>query len=163
MDQRPPTGQPARPAQPGSTPTRIKLWKVSHVVLRVADLERSLPFYLETLGMVLRSRLPGAAHLDAGGITLTLLQPPTGAPAPPGNASEVVFETHDVRAAYAWLRSRAVPFTGELRVVSTDHGRDLLAASFRDPDGHLLCITGWTTARQPVAGAPVTPRDLTNR
>lgn len=155
----PSSGQPA--------PSRIKLWKVSHVVLRVADLERSLVFYSDTLGMVMRSRLPGAAHMDGGGVTLTLLQPPPGAASAValGGASEIVFETHDVRAAHAWLRSRGAPFTGGLRAVVTDKGRDLLAGSFRDPDGHMLCITGWCASRAPAPGArhEITASDLTKR
>jgi hypothetical protein len=54
-------------------------------------------------------------------------------------------EFDDVRAAYEELSGRGVPFEIELRPVTSDGERDLLAAHFRDPDGHVASVTGWVT------------------
>ncbi len=54
-----------------------------------------------------------------------------------------MLEVNDVHASYDKLAARGVPFEVELRVVTTDGSHDLLAAHFRDPDGHLASLTGW--------------------
>ena len=59
--------------------------------------------------------------------------------------TEIVMEFDDVRAAYEELSGRGVPFEIELRPVTSDGERDLLAAHFRDPDGHVASVTGWVT------------------
>lgn len=158
-----------RAANPGPLPPRVKLWKITNVVLKVADLERSVAFYAELLGMVVRARVPGMAHMDAGSVTLSLCQPAPGLPVAVTDQSEIVFESHDVRAAHSWLRARGV-ILGEPRVAKSENGRDLLVAHFRDPDGHLLSITGWESARahRPVVAPrpgppPVSTEDLKHR
>ncbi len=87
----------------------MKLSKIGHVILVVRDLERSLAFYRDVLGMGVRYTIPGFAFLDGGGVILAL---------------------------------RQVEFSREPRVVTSDATHDLLATDFRDPDGHVLSITG---------------------
>ena len=81
------------------------------------------------------------AFLDGGGIGLTLNQVDPR----PDDASltEVVIEVDDVRSSYAELSARGVPFEVELRPVTSDGQRDLLAAHFHDPDGHAASVVGW--------------------
>ncbi len=57
--------------------------------------------------------------------------------------TEVVFEVEDVAEVYAAMKGRGVPFEIEPRPVSSDGQRTLLAAHFRDPDGHAASVTGW--------------------
>ena len=57
--------------------------------------------------------------------------------------TEIVFESPDVMAAYNAMKARGVEFKVVPRIVTTDGTRDLLASDFRDPDGHVLSITGW--------------------
>jgi catechol 2,3-dioxygenase-like lactoylglutathione lyase family enzyme len=121
-------------------------YRVSNLILRVADLPRALAFYRDTLGMGVRFASDEFAFLDGGGIALVLNKPE----APPAQASaglaaltEVVLEVDDVRARYAELEKRGVPFSREPRPVTSDAQRDLLATDFRDPDGHVLSLTGW--------------------
>ena len=59
--------------------------------------------------------------------------------------TEVVLETPDVMKTYAELKSRGVKFTREPFAATTDGARVLYAANFRDPDGHLLSLTGWVS------------------
>jgi hypothetical protein len=57
--------------------------------------------------------------------------------------TEIVIEVDDVASAYASMKERGVPFEVEPRPVTSDGQRTLLAAHFRDPDGHAASITGW--------------------
>jgi hypothetical protein len=41
------------------------------------------------------------------------------------------------------MTAGGVPFEVEPRPVTSDGERTLLAAHFRDPDGHLVSVTGW--------------------
>ena len=64
--------------------------RVGHVHLKVADLERAIAFYTDTLGFTLRFRLPsGAAFLAAGSyhhhIGLNTWESAGGTPPPPGH------------------------------------------------------------------------------
>ncbi len=122
---------------------------ISHVILAVADLGRSIPFY-ESLGLELTGRSGEFAFLDGGGVTLALRS--HEAPAPPG-ATEVVLEVDDIAADFAALREAGVGFRIEPRLVMAAGERELHAADFRDPDGHVLSITGWVDrAPGPPAG-----------
>jgi hypothetical protein len=57
--------------------------------------------------------------------------------------TEVVLEVDDVASAYTSMKERGVPFEVEPRPVTSDGQRTLLAAHFRDPDGHAASVTGW--------------------
>jgi predicted lactoylglutathione lyase len=46
---------------------------------------------------------------------------------------------------YAEMKARGVVFTREPFAATTDGSRVLYAANFKDPDGHVLSITGWMT------------------
>ena len=120
--------------------------KVSHVILRVADMARSVAFYRERVGLPLRFTSEEFSGFDAGGVMLMLNQPEQPTTAPNGGLAaltEIVLEAPDIGAAHAALEGRGVEFRVKPRVVTTDGARDLLAADFRDPDGHVLSITGW--------------------
>jgi hypothetical protein len=57
--------------------------------------------------------------------------------------TELVIEVDDIHAAFAEMKQRGVPFEVEPRPVTSDGQRTLLAAHFRDPDGHAASVTGW--------------------
>lgn len=117
--------------------------RLSHVMLAVEDIDRSVAFYAGTLGLDLLHRTPAMAFLDAGGTTIVVR---TGFDAGPGDAVEIVLESPDVHRTFAAWRQRGVAFRVELRPVMQAGGRHLVAADFRDPDGHLLSLTGWVEA-----------------
>ena len=123
-----------------------RLTKISNIILRVEDLERSLEFYRDRLGMTVQGVGETFAFLDGGGLTLALNAiGDTMKDHPPGLV-EVVFEVDDVDAVYLALTRAGVQFRFEPRVVMSSEGRDLLAADFRDPDENVLSITGWRQA-----------------
>lgn len=120
--------------------------KVSNIILRVADMARSVAFYRDQVGLPLRFASEEFSGFDAGGLTLMLNRPDRMAEAASAGLAaltEIVLEAPDIVAAHAALRQRGVAFRLEPRVVTSDGKRDLLAADFRDPDGHVLSLTGW--------------------
>jgi catechol 2,3-dioxygenase-like lactoylglutathione lyase family enzyme len=112
---------------------------IGNIILSVRDMDRSLAFYRDAIGLVVRAATPEFAFLQAGGVTLCLRQnarlTPEGADE---GRVEIVFDVTDIHAAHDALRARGVVFRVEPRVV-TGH---LWATDFRDPDGHTLSIFG---------------------
>ncbi len=118
--------------------TDMKLTQIGFIMLGVADLNRSVAFYRDKLGISVKQEIPGFAFLDGSGVTLCLSQPLARATGPAAGATEIVFSVEDVRAAYEALRGRGVQFTQEPRNVSGT----MWAANFEDPDGHRLSVFG---------------------
>jgi glyoxylase I family protein len=116
----------------------VALLSIGTVMLGVSNLERSIGFYRDTLGMKLQRQFPGFAFFQAGGVTLVLSEPLMKARPGAEEAVEVVFSVNGVRSAHEGLLKRGLNFTQEPRVVTGD----LWAANFDDPDGHHLSIFG---------------------
>lgn len=122
----------------------------SRLILRVRDLATSVAFYRDRVGLTLQSINDEFATFDAGGMTLMiegLAQPPAAASTGLAAFTEIVLESGDVFATYAALKNRGVSFRSEPRIVTTDGSRDLYAADFRDPNGHIISISGWVGRR----------------
>jgi catechol 2,3-dioxygenase-like lactoylglutathione lyase family enzyme len=117
---------------------RFNLPPVSMIMLGVRDLEKSVSFYRDRLGIDVRQRIPGFAFLDSGALTIVLSEPLAKNVSPLAGATEVIFSVNDVRASYEALKNQGVDFSQEPRNVSGP----MWAANFRDPDGHLLTLFG---------------------
>lgn len=115
--------------------------QIYRLILRVADLATSIEFWTEKVGLALAGKGGGFAFLDGGGVQLVLNQ--VDEVPDDSSLTEIVFQEDDVRAAYDELAGRGVRFEVELRPVTSDGNHELLAAHFRDPDGHLASLTGW--------------------
>lgn len=115
--------------------------RVARVILRVGDLDESVRFWSSSVGFDVAMQAGSFAFLDGGSIQLVLNQ--VESPPADGSLTEIVIEVDDVRSVYEDLAGRGVPFEVELRPVTSDGDRELLAAHFRDPDGHLASVTGW--------------------
>lgn len=115
--------------------------RISQVILRVGDLERAVSFWSDTVGLDLVMKTENFAFLDGGGTQLALNQV-EGVPAD-DSLTEIVLEFDDVRGAFDQLSEQGVPFEVELRPVTSDGSRELLASHFRDQDGHLASVVGW--------------------
>ncbi len=113
--------------------------RLHSVMLGVTDLDRSIAFYAETLGLAVQGRFGDFAFVDAGGAAIVLSAQLARARPSPGPAPvEIVFAVTSVRETYAYLRSRQVTFLVEPHNV--DGTNDV--ANFEDPDGHLFSIYG---------------------
>ncbi len=115
-----------------------KLSRVSTIMLGVSDLNKSLEFYRDKLGLTVKMQLAEIALLDAGPLILGLSQALGRTSAQKSGASEIVFQVENVRTAQAALSAKGVTLVREAtQVTPTDW-----AAHFRDPDGHLLSVFG---------------------
>ncbi len=114
--------------------------RVSNIMLYVADIERAKAFYRDVVGLSFHGSGGTFAFFDGGDVTVALSQ--LDEP-PPGGGTELVLEVDDVHAEYERLRNAGVGFRVEPRTVTSSGGRDLVAADFRDPDGHVVSITSW--------------------
>lgn len=117
--------------------------RLAHVILRVSDLGGAVEFYRDTLGFPVSGVGPGFAFLDAGGVRIALNRVDGGDAAARMSATELVLEAEDVESRFAEWKEAGVPFEVDLRPVMEQDGRRLLAAHFRDPEGHLVSLTGW--------------------
>lgn len=115
---------------------------IGNVILGVRDMQRSLAFYRDALGLAVRFASGDFTFLQAGTVTLCLRQIADLAPGGEERV-EIVFDVREIHAAYEALQARGVAFRLQPRVVSGD----LWAADFRDPDGHVLSIFGPAATR----------------
>lgn len=115
--------------------------KLSHVILRVSDMENAIAFWSDLVGLQLDWSGGEFAFLSLGDSQLVLNHPEHFENQT--SDTEIVFEIDDVRAVFEEMHRRGVPFAVDLRPVTSDGVRTLLAAHFRDPDGHLASVTGW--------------------
>jgi catechol 2,3-dioxygenase-like lactoylglutathione lyase family enzyme len=115
---------------------QFRLSKASIVILSVTDLNKSVDFYRDRLGLKLTTTNEDFAFFDAGGFTLAL----RAGLADRSNltATEIAFAVEHVKAAHLALRTQGVEFKREPRVITGT----TWATDFRDPDGHALSIVG---------------------
>lgn len=121
--------------------------RVSHVMLRVADMARAVAFYRDAVGLEVLSVSPAFAFLDAGSIRLALNRSDDAGGG--DSLTEVVLEVEDIESSYRTLSDRGVDFPIAPREVTRTGDRSLHAAHFRDPDGHLWSLTGWVARAEP--------------
>ena len=118
----------------------------NRIIMRVVDLKASIAFYKDRVGLPLETTFDEFAVFGTGGVTLMLQQIERKSSAPNAGLSaltEVVLESPDVMSSYRDMKARGVVFSREPFAATTDGSRVLYAANFKDPDGHILSITGW--------------------
>lgn len=125
----------ARPASAGS------IHGVGITVL-VSNLENSLGFYRDMLGFYEVDGGPESAVLASGDTRVVLLTARQKEPVHK-RLVHINLEVGDVDSVYQELRVRGVRFTSPPRVVNRGERLELVAASFKDPDGHGIAITQW--------------------
>ena len=116
--------------------------KMKYVLLMVSDLARSERFYKDLLGLSVYGTIEGEfVFFNTGGDVQLVIREFEG----PVNAdrTEFSFEVPDIMKAYQEFLSKGIEFTKVPRAVTGDGNRELYATDFRDPDGHILSITGW--------------------
>ncbi len=124
-------------------PLQFQLRKLGHVVLNVTDLERSVRFYTDLLGLEISDRYPDS--MVPGGMVFMRCNADHHGVALVGGASKgersslnhFAFEVatlDEVFRARAWLRKHDVPivFEGRRRAGCQ------IAVEFQDPDGNNL-------------------------
>jgi catechol 2,3-dioxygenase-like lactoylglutathione lyase family enzyme len=125
----------ARPASAGS------IHGVGYTVL-VTDLEQSVRFYRDMLGFYEIDGGPDTVILASGDTRVVLVTAPELTPVK-SRLVHLNLEVGDVEAVYQELKIRGVRFTYPPRVVNRGERLELVAAAFKDPDGHGIAVTQW--------------------
>lgn len=107
---------------------------LNHITLAVADLERSLAFYRDILGCVVRAVWSDGAYLEAGTIWLCLSRDDTVRSLPHPDYTHIAFSISD---------EDYVVISEKLRlncVIWKENKSEGASVYFLDPDGHKLEI-----------------------
>jgi len=126
----------------------VKLTGIDHIVLCVADVERTIEFYAKTLGMQPREERPGkwSLHFGAGKISLQAARtaPDIARNTVPGSGNYCVLTGEPIEQVAQLLRGHGI------EIVAGPDERDgatgkLLSVYFRDPDGNLVEVSNRLT------------------
>ena len=113
--------------------------KVDDVFFNVDDMEKSVAFFRDTLGLPVKYQSDDWVELDAGNVTIALRRFGSGPEGRPelgvGEGATIVFEVDDIEAAKAELEGKGVKLLGGV----FNYGAVKLAA-FEDVNGNVLQI-----------------------
>lgn len=113
------------------------MFKSGNVTVMVADLNKAVQFYVETLGLKLQHEPDGHfAQIEAPGLTIGLLHlagEQVSEPVISGSMS-IGFEVEDLESAIETLKSRGVEFHDAVE------GKAAQVVHFSDPDGNTLYL-----------------------
>ena len=99
----------------------------------VRDLEQSIPFYTEVLGLELKSR-DAVARFDVDGVMLELVPVSEDIALDGSGNARLCLRVSDIASAITELQSNGVS-VGAIRAVENG-----LVAGFKDPDGNELTL-----------------------
>jgi methylmalonyl-CoA/ethylmalonyl-CoA epimerase len=126
------------PATSDSAGDAFGLGEIGQIAVPVADVERAVAFYRDTLGMrFLFQAPPGLAFFDAGGVRLML---DGSAAAQAGRGTAIYYRVPELEAAVATLTRRGVAFEAAPHLVARMPDHELWMAFLRDPDGNLIAL-----------------------
>jgi catechol 2,3-dioxygenase-like lactoylglutathione lyase family enzyme len=114
------------------------------VALPCSDLDRSVAWYRDVLGLPLMFETNGMAFFQAGGLRLMLGEQrgvDEGVDFQPGGAA-LYFDAPDLPALGLALEAAGVEFVGDAEVLQRTDKGELQLRFFRDPDGNLLALMG---------------------
>jgi methylmalonyl-CoA/ethylmalonyl-CoA epimerase len=121
-----------------STSDEVGLNQIGQIAVPVSDIDRSVAFYRDTLGMrFLFQAPPGLGFFDCGGVRLMLDAP---AKEQAGNSSVIYYKVPDLQSAFERLRARGVQFEAAPHLIAKMPDHELWMAFFRDPDENLLAL-----------------------
>jgi predicted enzyme related to lactoylglutathione lyase len=130
-----------------SAPAGAVVTGVDFVSVPTRDLERSVAFYDETLGLERSAYRPDRnfAEFETGTVTLNILDPERmGIGSFTPNANVIALHVDDVEQARATLTERGVTFAGDIFDTGVCH-----MAFFADPDGNALMLHHRYAPREP--------------
>ena len=122
-----------------ASPSPLSLGAIGQIALTVADVERSVAFYRDMVGLPLLFQAPpGLAFFSCGAVRLMLSKPEAGFT--PGGSSVLYFKVTDIEAVFHLLASRGVSFVDAPHFITKMPDHDLWMTFFRDPDGHTMAL-----------------------
>jgi catechol 2,3-dioxygenase-like lactoylglutathione lyase family enzyme len=108
----------------------------------VTDMEASINFYRETLGLPLVSQ-DYVARFDLDGVLIELVPLPPGSVVPGSGNARLCFSVANLHEAVEQMRARGV-CTSKIK-----EQKDGRLAFFRDPDGNELCLWEYAKVEDP--------------
>ncbi|MFI5253095.1 MAG: VOC family protein [Bacteroidota bacterium] len=118
--------------------TEFGLNQIGQIAIPVSDIDRSVSFYRDNLGMrFLFQAPPGLGFFDCGGVRLMLDAP---AKANAGKGSVIYYKVTDLQSAYDTLSVRGIVFGTGPHLVAKMPDHELWMAFFYDPDKNLLAL-----------------------
>ena len=111
---------------------------IGQVHISVTDVDRSIAFYRDALGLRFLFRVPGQpmAFFACGDTRIYLAIPEPGFQSQP----TLYFSVRTIEATHAELAANGVAFRDEPHVVHRDDDHELWMAFFEDPDGCVLAL-----------------------
>jgi predicted enzyme related to lactoylglutathione lyase len=136
-----------------ATPAFVPPSRVGQIAVPVADLERAVRFYGDTLGLRLMFRAPpGLAFFDCGGVRLMLTGETGGVS--PAAAGIIYYQVTDLPAAYQALADKGVRFVDAPHCVARLPDHELWMAFCRDSEENLLGLMSEVRAGSPHRALP---------
>lgn len=83
------------------------------IMLGTRDVQKSIPFYRDLLGLKLAQQFGGFAMFQSGNITIVLSEDCARSAEHVVGATEVVFSVDDIQASYEALKNQGVRFERE--------------------------------------------------
>jgi methylmalonyl-CoA/ethylmalonyl-CoA epimerase len=113
----------------------LHLGQIGQIGMTVTDLDRSIEFYRDVLGLTFLFRVPNLAFFDCAGIRLML-----GLPEANGESFHplLYFRVDDIERAAEQLAARGIAFETKPTLVAKLEKHDLWLAAFRDPDRNVI-------------------------
>ncbi|HYW36560.1 MAG TPA: VOC family protein [Terriglobales bacterium] len=115
-----------------SSSNQLKL-SFDTVFYYVTDMETSIAFYRDTLGLQLVSR-DYVARFDLDGVLIELVPLPPGTVVPGSSNARICFSVADLQKTLEQMRTRGIPTS------TIKEKKDGKLAFFRDPDNNELCL-----------------------
>lgn len=112
------------------------LGRIGQIALSVHDIDRAVAFYRDVVGLKFLFQAPNVAFFDVAGVRLMLGQAEPKDLKPAGTI--LYFESGDLDADFAALKSRGVQVEQEPHFVAKLGAKELWMAAFRDPDGNVF-------------------------
>ena len=114
----------------------IQFQKPDYIIVFVSDMQRSVAFYRDVLGLPLKFTSPGWTEFNTGSVTIALHT--TGGEGssqmvslpPPGNA-QIGFMVDDIQSAYEELQAQGASFS----LSPQKQNSGVILAVLNDPDG----------------------------
>ena len=119
--------------------SNINIKKVGQIAIAISDLEKSVQFYQNTIGLELLFEVPsGLAFFDCGGtrLMLTTLQ----GEEKDHKTSVIYYQVTDIHNATKLLLAKGVTFEREPQLAAKMEDHDLWIGFLRDPDNNLIGI-----------------------
>ena len=118
----------------------MALNQIGQIAIPVTDIDQSIEFYRDKLGLKLLFQAPpGLGFFACGEIRLMLDQTASNNA---GNGSVIYFKVEDIHSSFHTLLEKAVSFEREPHLVAKMPDHELWMAFLRDPDGNILALMG---------------------